>query len=91
MELKFFKNNIYKWIKYHIKQLINTIKMDIALYKLRQQFRYKPKWEWKSQNKANKPTCDCGYELAFDDEYTDMWWCAKCHANYEDYELNSGL
>lgn len=87
INLKFFNNNIYKWIIYHIKQLIKIIEIDIALYKLRQQFKPEPEWEWKQQNKANKPICDCGYELEFDDDYTDMWWCWKCHASYEDYDL----
>jgi|TARA_B100000902_G_C27222687_1_gene870527 hypothetical protein len=80
IRLSDFNYNIIKWWKYNNKQLLieQRIIEDMLALVTKEEI---PEGFYCSL---------CNGDLLFDDDNSELWWCERCHANFEPWEVEEG-
>ena len=81
IRLRDFNYDIIRWWKYNKKQLLIEQRIIEDMLQLVTDNEIQPGFY-----------CSlCEGELNFDDEHSELWWCDRCHANFETWEVEKGM
>ena len=80
IRLRDFNYDIIRWWKYNKKQLLIEQRIIEDMLKL-----------VIDNDIPEGFYCSlCEGDLNFDDEHSELWWCDRCHANFETWEVEEG-